>query len=269
LGFQEFNNGFSMIQLAFRLKRDWDLIKLTEENPSITILDWCNFNIDFYELRTTNGQDLEPLSRAFLGLRKKLGFILQRKIPTGPNANIFIMTCKHRKKGSIEETMHRSSCLPLQPFVFHRGWLKINSVSLDAEKLSGMFARLGKLGEVEIDSKREMNIDSLSENLTIPTSAFVSNLTAKQAESILTAIEHGYYQVPRQTRFEDISRALSVPRTTYEEHARKAESKIMNALAPYLSIYFEKSKVAKSNSISGIILEKTNGSVEATNDGSF
>ena len=62
----------------------------------------------------------------------------------------------------------------------------------------------------------------------------------KQAQSLLIASNLGYYRFPRQARFEDISRKVGVPRTTYEDHVRKAENKIINAVAPYLSIYFGK-----------------------------
>jgi hypothetical protein len=63
-------------------------------------------------------------------------------------------------------------------------------------------------------------------------------MTAKQAESLLVAVDSGYYSVPRKTRFDDIARRMGTPRTTYEEHVRKAESKVINSVAPYLSIYF-------------------------------
>jgi len=37
--------------------------------------------------------------------------------------------------------------------------------------------------------------------------------------------------------FEEIARKHRVPRTTYEEHVRKAESKIFRAMAPYIRLY--------------------------------
>jgi predicted DNA binding protein len=95
-----------------------------------------------------------------------------------------------------------------------------------------------------------MNFETLEYLLIIPTSTLVSNLTARQAEALLVAVDHGYYQVPRKVRFEDISKIVNVPRTTYEEHVRKAESKVINAAAPYLSIYFGRSRSSENSSSS-------------------
>jgi hypothetical protein len=53
----------------------------------------------------------------------------------------------------------------------------------------------------------------------------------------LSALDYGYYQVPKRLTAEEIARKQRVPRTTYEEHVRKAESKILRAMAPYMRIY--------------------------------
>jgi len=41
-------------------------------------------------------------------------------------------------------------------------------------------------------------------------------------------------------KVEEIAREFSLPRTTYQEHVRKAESKILHAIAPYIRIYGSK-----------------------------
>jgi len=134
--------------------------------------------------------------------------------------------------------MHRYSSMPLVPYTFHNGWLRIRGISLDEKRIPAMFAKLGSVGEVQIERKSRMSSDLLRENLVLPTSALVSALTLKQAESLLAAVEMGYYRVPRAVRIEDISQAFNVPRTTYSEHVRKAESKVIGAVAPFLEVYF-------------------------------
>ncbi|HZW55068.1 MAG TPA: helix-turn-helix domain-containing protein [Nitrososphaerales archaeon] len=52
------------------------------------------------------------------------------------------------------------------------------------------------------------------------------------------AVQQGYYQVPRKVRFGYMSERAKIPRTTYEEHVRQAESKIIQSVAPYLSLFF-------------------------------
>jgi hypothetical protein len=53
----------------------------------------------------------------------------------------------------------------------------------------------------------------------------------------LAALEYGYYQVPKKATAEEIATEHKVPRTTFEEHLRKAESKILRAMAPCVRMY--------------------------------
>lgn len=52
----------------------------------------------------------------------------------------------------------------------------------------------------------------------------------------MTAISRGYYEIPKRVSTEEIARSLNLPRTTYEEHLRKAESKVMKAVEPLLEL---------------------------------
>jgi predicted DNA binding protein len=78
---------------------------------------------------------------------------------------------------------------------------------------------------------------SMIDTFAVSLSAAFSDLTAKQGDAIATALESGYYQVPKKTTTEELALKQKVPRTTYEEHLRKAESKILHALSPYVILY--------------------------------
>lgn len=226
------------MQVSIKLRPKWDILRLTDSYPSLTITDWCNFDTDFYQLRTDDGSEMMPASRAFLALRKELGFTLQKKIDAADNSSIYVMSCAHSRRGSIEQIMQKHSCMPLMPLIYRNGWLEIGGVCLDEDRLPAMFKRLGRIGELEVARKSRVDSDLLRESLMIPTGSLVSSITKKQAESLLAAVGYGYYAVPRRVRFEDISEAVSMPRTTFEEHVRKAEGKVMSAVAPYLAVYF-------------------------------
>ena len=53
---------------------------------------------------------------------------------------------------------------------------------------------------------------------------------------LVFALENGYYQVPKKVTTEEIASKLKLPRTTYEEHLRKAEGKVLRSMAPYISL---------------------------------
>jgi predicted DNA binding protein len=90
---------------------------------------------------------------------------------------------------------------------------------------------------VDVLNKRVYEEKSMIDTFAVSLSAAFSDLTTKQADAIATALELGYYQVPKKTTTEDLALKHKVPRTTYEEHLRKAESKILRALSPYITLY--------------------------------
>lgn len=227
-----------MLQVEFRLRPSWEVAKLTERSPSVSIYDWCNFSIDFYQIRSSVRRDLEAATRGLLDYNRKQGFVLEKRTEVGKDAAALVMKCRHALHGSVEETMNRFGCFAFYPFVFERGWAKVTGVALEDGQVTAMLSELGRFGEVQVEARTKADPGMLKDNFVIPTVVVASGLTAKQAESLLVAVDYGYYSVPRKTKFEVIASRMKTPRTTYEEHVRKAESKVIRAVAPYLSIYF-------------------------------
>ncbi len=58
----------------------------------------------------------------------------------------------------------------------------------------------------------------------------LSMLTERQREVFETAVEQGYYDIPRQVNQSDLAETLNCAPSTVDEHLRKAESKMLSAL---------------------------------------
>lgn len=58
----------------------------------------------------------------------------------------------------------------------------------------------------------------------------ISKLTQRQREVFETAIEAGYYEIPREVTQEDLAGEFDVTVSTVDEHLRKAEAKLLSAL---------------------------------------
>ncbi len=99
--------------------------------------------------------------------------------------------------------------------------------------------RVSIVGEDETLQKLLMSVEKLSKGSKIlsltrlkpkPESA-ISTLTDKQRKALLTAYGLGYYEVPRRVSSEEIAKLLNIDRSTFTEHLRKAEKRIVrNAL---------------------------------------
>lgn len=58
----------------------------------------------------------------------------------------------------------------------------------------------------------------------------LSALTDRQLEVFRTAVELGYYEIPRRATHEDIANQLECAPSTVDEHLRKAESRVLSSL---------------------------------------
>lgn len=56
-------------------------------------------------------------------------------------------------------------------------------------------------------------------------------LSERQREVFFTAVNEGYYDVPKQAELKDIAQALDISVSTVQEHLRKAEAAVMPTLA--------------------------------------
>jgi predicted DNA binding protein len=59
-----------------------------------------------------------------------------------------------------------------------------------------------------------------------------AELTERQQELLLIALESGHYDQPRQATYEDLAAELDCTKTTVGEHLRKAEEKVLTGVAP-------------------------------------
>lgn len=58
----------------------------------------------------------------------------------------------------------------------------------------------------------------------------LSMLTTRQLEVFQTAVDLGYYEIPRRATHEDIADRLGCAPSTVDEHLRKAESRVLSTL---------------------------------------
>jgi hypothetical protein len=133
--------------------------------------------------------------------------------------------------------VEKNSCLVIPPVTYYGGWEHYRVIGFRESDYKKMFQDLNRLGPVEIMQKRLVPGKSIRDTFVVSLSSVFADLTEKQVNSITAAQSYGYYQVPKKVTAEDVARKLGVPRTTYEEHLRKAESKILLAVAPYIRMY--------------------------------
>jgi predicted DNA binding protein len=227
-----------MFEVTFRAKHECPYVRFSMKHPDLRIVEWCNRRTDVLEVECG---DIETFNRVEPDLQNLLlwkGGKVLRKTFAEKNVQVITKTCRDtRISPSISGVVEKNSCLEIPPVIYHGGWETHKAMGFRESDYKKLFKDLGKLGPVEVVSKRVYAEKSMIDTFAVSLSLVFSELTTKQIEAIAAALELGYYKVPKKMTTQELAQRLKVPRTTFEEHLRKAESKVLHALSPYITLY--------------------------------
>ena len=154
------------------------------------------------------------------------------------NLQLIVKSCRCSKiPTNITDIVERNSCLSVPPEVYYGGWEEYRVIGFRENDYKKMFQEIEHVGPVKIIQKRIASDKSIRDTFMVSLNRVFSQLTEKQVNSLIAALEAGYYQIPKRATTTEIAGRNKVPRTTYEEHLRKAESKVLQAIAPYVRLY--------------------------------
>jgi predicted DNA binding protein len=148
-----------------------------------------------------------------------------------------IHECHCLKENTIIRHIGKLDVLNIFPNIIEDGWCYHRLILFRHEDLDELLRRLGNWGwTYEILRKTPFN-GFIASSLTITADALFSSLTEKQIDAMLTAHRHGYYNLPRDADVQTIAAKENVSRTTFQEHLKKAENKIVASLVPYIQLF--------------------------------
>lgn len=227
-----------MFEVVFRVQHDCPYTRFTVKHPEVRMTEWCNNRIHVMEVDVP---DIETFTRIEPDLNELLlwkgGRVLKRSFLAG-NLQLIVKSCRCSKiQPNISEIVERNSCLTIPPEVFYGGWEEYRVMGFRENDYKKMLQELDQIGQVKIIQKRVTPEKSIRDTFVVSLSSVFSQLTGKQVNSLIAALEAGYYQIPKKVTTTEIAGRSKVPRTTYEEHLRKAESKVLQAIAPYVRLY--------------------------------
>lgn len=131
--------------------------------------------------------------------------------------------------------IEQHNCLELQPAVYTQGWEWYRVITFSEKDIKSLFKDLGKY-DVQVVSRRTVLDESVRDTFVLSTRTLFGDLTNKQRRALITALDNGYYSLPRQATAEEIARRAGVPRTSFVDHLRKAENKVLRSVGPYLRL---------------------------------
>jgi predicted DNA binding protein len=110
------------------------------------------------------------------------------------------------------------------------GWEYMEVASWDKKHLTDFLKKANKWLEIKSQSIKKEKIT----DVYIP--HLMPKITAKQKQAILLAYRNGYYTYPKQTNIERLAKLMKTSSSTFQEHLRKAEEKLMPFILENIAI---------------------------------
>jgi predicted DNA binding protein len=222
-------------ELVFKLQHQCPYNDLSKKFPTVVMSQWCDNNTEVLEASSTDPKQFQEFGKSLVLLAKGLKAKVLKKKFVFPDLQ---MVSRYRVDGftSVDSAAEKNHCLVVYPVTHIGGWEWYRVVGFSDRDVKGLFRDLDKFCTVEMVSRKTKEYGAVRDTYLIARSSLVGNLTAKQYEALASALENGYYLVPKRTTTDVIAAKLRVPRTTYEEHLRKAESKLLGSVAPYMQL---------------------------------
>ncbi len=226
----------TLYETSFRLQHDCPMNDLSKQHPELVMSSWCNADTDVIEI-SKEGAEIDQLQDDIKSMWRKLRVKPLRTSRSGRDLQVVVHNCGcYTIPAPVSPVFEKNHCLELQPCVYKGGWEYYRMISFSERDARSVFSMLEKYCEVEMISRRVIRSGAVKETMLVSTNALFGGLTRKQIQALIFALENGYYQVPKKVTTEEMASKLKLPRTTYEEHLRKAEGKVLRSMAPYISM---------------------------------
>ncbi len=142
--------------------------------------------------------------------------------------NTIFTLVKHKKVKTTYETMYNPALIyPAPAFLDKKGFEIWEIACWDRKPLETLISAMSK-------SKTTISFELLSFVKRTLHEVYILNLlpklSPKQREAIELAYKEGYYEYPKKTDLNKLAKMMKVGKSTFQEHLKKAEKKIIPRL---------------------------------------
>jgi predicted DNA binding protein len=209
-----------------------------------TVELWCNDHCDLLHVSGGDGGSdaASPADRssgsatgaaAVVAHVERTVGVRERIVDDGERLLITDDCLKTSGHDHIESVLADHGCLLVPPLTYAEGTKWCRVLALDSANLTAFYREVAAEYPVTVESKREIGSVAADRPLLAFESA-LPDLSSRQREALATATDRGYYRIPRDATTADLAAEMGVERRTFEEHLRRAENKLLRAMAAYV-----------------------------------
>ena len=227
------SEGGTMYAAALELRHGCPVGLLSQRLPRIRIVHWCVDSRDLFQVSGPEDQVevfREDIVSTFGG---------RQVYATGQGILLVTQLCRCGPPDGrgIGKVIRGVGAWDIPPIVYREGWESWRVLAWNEATMRDMFRAIREVGELRIVSLRPIENPSLEKMMLMPASDVFGGLTEKQSLAVLLGLRHGYYAIPSQTKVERLADGAGLSASTFSEHLRKGESRILQNLRPYLEAF--------------------------------
>ena len=208
-------------EMRMAARHDCPFCELSSRYPHLTFRAWDNFRSVIIEVTGLTRDEASVImdEPVFMGDTQV--------IQEGNRTLRMIVRDYVMAEDAISQIINENDCWYLQPNEMREGWEHFRVYSYSRNNLQLLVGAIESIGgESRIESIHPMEVGGLWEPL-LPASSILAGLTSKQLNAISEALAMGYFEEPSRVNAVELARKLGVSRSTFSEHLRKAERKIL------------------------------------------
>lgn len=199
--------------------------------PEAEIALWCNRSNHVLQITTANPKQLKEIVQA---AHEKLG--MQEIFSDGLSALTMVKDCTCSETGSVTAIADEYGCWIVPPITYRDGWETHRVISSDNDSVRKLITQIEKTGEVKVLSKRSRDQLDVIRDIGVVPVHFFEGLTDHQIHALVVAYENGLFDVPARNKMDRVALKEGISRSTFGEHLRKAQLKLMKNSYPLLKL---------------------------------
>ncbi|MEF8809154.1 helix-turn-helix domain-containing protein, partial [Natronomonas sp.] len=164
-----------------------------------------------------------------------LGTVLHESVDES-GLHVVTQSCLCSLEDSIIERFEEYNTLYQPPTIHRQGWEHYTVIAFDESDVRDLLNDLEADRDIEVLSKTAITEQAIPHSMLAPVDRLFEAVTDRQLAALRLALESGYYEQPRKTSLRDLAKKTNVARSTYEEHLRKAENKLLTNAGQFLRL---------------------------------
>ncbi len=225
-----------LFEALLKVTHDCPYANISRKFPSLKMFAWCNNERDIIELVIENETEWQPIME-----EAAKAFDIVEETSDQSKVHILVKPCTCGGENSVSNKIEASNLLEVPPIMYDQGWEYYRLIAFRHKDLESLLQRLEEK-KWAFEILRKVPFEGfIAGSLTLTADSLFANLTEKQMEALLTAYGYGYYSLPRKADVQTIASRKQMSRTTFQEHLKKGENKLVGSLIPYIQLFMHSS----------------------------